>query len=60
MISIETIKDPCRSRYENSSNDEVKSFDVFTTKTPEEITVKIVFDREQSKVVTAYPIIQKA
>jgi hypothetical protein len=54
---IETIKALCRARYTDPLNDEIKGRDVFTAKTPEGLTVKIVFDRKESRVITAYPII---
>ncbi len=54
---IETVKALCRKQYSQSLKISGDGHDIFTAKTPEGLSVKIVFDKKQSKVVTAYPII---
>jgi hypothetical protein len=57
---IETIKNICRDRYRSALNNEMKDRDIFTAKSSEGLTVKIVFDLKKSQVITAYPIIENS
>lgn len=55
---IETIKMLCRERSAASISTNSKNVhDVFVAKTQEGLSVKVVFDKNQSRVLTAYPII---
>lgn len=55
---IETIKMLCRERSAaHISKNSKNAHDVFVAKTQEGLSVQIVFDKKQSRVITAYPII---